>query len=70
MEGRSDIEAVKNCTHTLVIHPVGYHYDVFGGGILDGIENKVLVKAEGKGKKKDGSLKDMLKMVCVDWHTL
>ena len=54
LKGKNNIEAVKTCTHTLVTHRVGYHYDVFSKG-SDGIENKVLVEAEGKGGNKDGS---------------
>ena len=53
LKGKNNIEAVKTCTHTLVTHRVGYHYDVFSKG-SDGIENKVLVELEGKGGNKDG----------------
>ena len=54
MAARSYLQATVDCTHTMVTHRVGYHYDVFHTNSC-GIENKVLVPAEGKGGKKDGS---------------
>ena len=54
MAVRSYLQATLDCTHTMVTHRVGYHYDVFNKKSL-GIENKVLIPAEGKGGKKDGS---------------
>ena len=55
VKGKSNKECVQHCcTHTLVTHRVGYHYDFFDTN-SSGIENKVLVVSEGKGGKKDGS---------------
>ena len=54
MQKRTWVQAASDCTHTLVTHRVGYHYDVFCKHSC-GIENKVLIPAEGKGGKKDGS---------------
>ena len=51
MLNRTYLAAAMECTHTMVCHCVGYHYDVFDRS-SSGIENKVLLIAEGKGGKK------------------
>ena len=44
MDKKESCEAVKDVTHTMVCHRVGYHYDVFDPS-SSGIKNKVLIEA-------------------------